>query len=143
MRVQSLSGTKFRQAVLSGLGAAIWLYAMASCPAAAQQKADDAARKQPPTILATPPFSLASSQTAMCLAVNLGSTPRDVTFTLLTSNGSAQKVQTITVPSNFVAEVEDIVGNACEFQSSDVTMIRGSGAVLDSNRNALQIIPAN
>jgi hypothetical protein len=103
MRVQSLSGTKFRQAVLPCLGAAIWLYAMAPCPAAAQQKADDAARKHPPTILATPPFGVPNLQT-QCLAVNLGSTPRDVTFTLLTANGSAS-VQTITVPSNIVGEV--------------------------------------
>jgi len=141
MRVQSLSGTKFRPAVVPCLCAVIWLYAMAPFPAAAQQKADDAARKHPPTILATPPFGVPNLQT-QCLAVNLSSTPRDVTFTLLLADGSA-RVQTITVEPNIVRDVEGTGGNACEFQSGDVTLIRGSGAVLDFNRNALQIIPAN
>src|SRR5437899_12280080 len=74
MRVQSLSGTKFRPAVVPCLCAVIWLYAMAPFPAAAQQKADDAARKHPPTILATPPFGVPNLHT-QCLAVNLTSTP--------------------------------------------------------------------
>jgi hypothetical protein len=141
MRVQSLSGTKFRQAVLPYLGVAVWLYVAALCPAAAQQKADGAAPKHPPTVLATPPFGVPNLQT-QCLAVNLGSTPRDVTFTLLSADGFAN-VQTITVEPNIVRDVEGPGGNACVFQSSDVTLIRGSGAILDSNRNALQIIPAN
>jgi len=154
MRVPSLTGTRFRQAVLSCLGAAIWLCAMLPFPAAAQQNADGsdsavAERKQPATILATPPFFQAIGQTAGCAALNIGSTPRDVTFTFRTQNEFPPVIATITLQPNSSSGVSQGIGQPalpvrvfCEFQSSDVTLLRAQGTVF-GNGNVLQIIPAN
>lgn len=157
MRVPSLTGTRFRQVVLSCLGAAIWLCAMLPFPAVAQQKADgsersadSAARKQPATILATPPFFQAIRQSVGCSALNIGSTPQDVTFTFRTQNEFPPLIQTITLQPNSSSGVSQGIGLPalpvrvfCEFQSSDVTLLRAQGTVFDGNGNVLQIIPAN
>ena len=158
MQVRSLKGTRCRQAVLSCLGAA-WLCAMAPFPAAAQQKADEAdrsadlrpARKQPPTILATPPFTVAMTQLAGCFVVNIGSTPQEVTVIARTDDGSPPGRATVSLEPKTVSGTEASINPtqsvqlSCEFQSSDVTLIRGSGTVFEafSNHPVLQIIPAN
>ncbi|MBT2325400.1 hypothetical protein J7E62_24010 [Variovorax paradoxus] len=159
MQVRSLKGTRCHKAVLSCLGAATWLCAMAPFPAAAQQKADGAdlsadlrpAPKQPPTILATPPFTVAMTQLAGCFVVNIGSTPQDVTVIARTDDGSPPVRATFPVAPNTVSGSEAYINASqpvqlsCEFQSSDVTLIRGSVAVFEafSNHPVLQIIPAN
>ena len=159
MQVRSLTGTRCRQAVLSCLGAATWVCATAPFPVAAQQKADEAAssaelravRKQPPTILATPPFTVAVTQLADCFVVNIGSTTQDVTVTMRTDDGSPPRVRTFPLPPNDVDGSEGSVNPtqtvqiSCEFQSSDVTLIRGGVIVTEafSNHPVLQIIPAN
>ncbi|MBT2325399.1 hypothetical protein J7E62_24005 [Variovorax paradoxus] len=164
MQVRSLTGARCRQTLLSFLGAATWLCAMAPFPAAAQQKADEAdrsadlraARKQPPTILATPAFFLHTSPPPriLCSAVNLGSTPRDVTITLraMTIFGIPPISQTITLQPNAIAGL-DVGGGSgspvlpirafCEFQSSDVTLIRASASVFQGTSGVPEFTPAN
>lgn len=166
MQVRSLSGTMCRQAVMSCLGAATWLCAMAPFPAAAQQKTDEpessaesrAARKQAPTILATPPFLLhfVPPEPVLCSAVNLSTTtPRDVTITLriLTLFDTPPVIQTITLQPNAFVPGLSIGGGGnspvvpyrafCEFQSSDVTLIRASASVFDGTSRVPQFVPAN
>jgi hypothetical protein len=155
MRVPSLTGTRFGQAVLSCLGAAIWLCSMLPFPAVAQQKAEESgrsadidARKKPATILATPPFFQAIGQTVGCAALNIGSTPQNVTFTFRTQNEFPPQIETITVQPNSSAAIGQGIGLPalpvrvfCEFQASDVTLLRAQGTVFGNG--VLQIIPAN
>ena len=147
MRVRSLTGTRRHLAVLSCLAAA-WLCVMAPLPAAARQNADEAegsaeqraARKQPPTILATQPFFLAPTQLVGCFAQNFGPV-QNIAFTLRAADGSVvtdfggamQEVDLgLTQPAVFY----------CEFTASDVTPIRASGVVFTGGRILLQVIPA-
>ncbi|KWT83539.1 hypothetical protein APY03_4532 [Variovorax sp. WDL1] len=136
---------------------------MASFPAAAQHKAGEAersgesraARKQPPTILATPAFFVNTNPPPriLCSAVNLGSTPREVTFTLRLRYGFAPPpaIQTITLQPNAIAGLDGGGGAgspvlpvraSCEFQSSDVTLIRASASVFDGTSSVPQFTPA-
>ncbi|KWT83540.1 hypothetical protein APY03_4533 [Variovorax sp. WDL1] len=94
---------------------------------------------------------MAMTQLAGCFVVNIGSAPQDVTVTMRTDDGSPPRKGTFSLPPQGVEGTEQAVNPtqpvqiSCEFQSSDVTEIRGSGAVFEasSNRPALQIIPAN
>lgn len=159
MQVRSLTGTWCRQTLFCCLGAATWACALAPIQVSAQDRhgesdrAEDSrvTRQQPPTVLATPPFTVRRTQLADCFLVNLGSAPLSVTQTIRTDDGSPPHITTGLVPPNLANGVERSINTgqdvqmSCEFQASDVSLLRGSGVVTQSfsNHPVLQIIPAN
>jgi hypothetical protein len=102
------------------------------------------------TVLATPPFTVAPSQLAACLVVNLGATPQAVTVTMHTDDGAPPRISSVTVQPDVVGGTEVLVNAtqptqvSCEFGSSNATALRASGTILDQtgNRSVRQIVPA-
>lgn len=166
MQIRFLASS-FRDGLLSVLGAAMGLCVMLPFPAAAQQKGGDAdrsaespvGRKQPPTILATPPFFIDQlpPPAISCSAVNLASTPIDVTITLVVNdinNNTPPRVATITLQPNAFSAFGPVMFGPqgtfipplrafCKFEASDVTLIRASASVADGGLPVPQFSPAN
>jgi hypothetical protein len=146
------TGRRLAQGV-AACAAAVLGWMAASMPAAAEQNeradGDRGSRKGPPTLLATPPLYWNNLESFTCSVANVGAEPQQVTVTMHTEFrliGGAEPfpeiVETITLPPgrirSFGFSVPRVVpfptGNWCIFESADTSVLRGSAAILDSNR---------
>jgi hypothetical protein len=144
------SGARRRLAHCVAACATVAMGCLAMPASAGPNDQDDlGSRKNPPTLLATPPLFWNNLQTFVCSVTNVGTAPQEVTVTQHTEfrliGGGAplpDTVTTITLPPgpirSFTFGVPRIVpfptGNWCIFESADTSVLRASAAVLESGR---------